>query len=55
MNNMKTALAIITAPMLLAFLAGFFGLYMDDGVYTLIGVTMIVGIIWAWIIEMKRD
>jgi hypothetical protein len=54
MKNMKAALATITAPMVLSFLSGVFGWYMEDGLYALIGFTMMGGIVWAWVIELKK-
>lgn len=51
---MKAALTTITAPMALSFLSGIFDWYMDDGVYILIGFTMIGGLVWAWFIELKK-
>lgn len=52
---MKAALTTITAPMALSFFAGMFDWYMDDGVYMLIGFTMIAGLVWAWIIALKQN
>lgn len=51
---MKNALTLITAPMALSFLAGMFDWTLPDGLYVLIGFTMIGGLIWAWIIEAKN-
>ena len=51
---MKNALLLITIPYALALLAGMFEWYMDDGVWMLFGISMLVGIIWGWIVELKK-
>jgi len=51
---MKYALLLISVPYAISFLAGMFGWYMEDGMYMLIGLSMLVGIVWAWIVELKK-
>lgn len=53
-TNMKGALTLITAPIVLSFLSGVFDWYLDDGVFVFIGACMIAGLIWAWIVEYNR-
>ena len=53
-TNMKLALSLITVPYGISFLGGMFGWYMEDGMYMLIGFSMLAGIIWAWIVECNR-
>lgn len=54
-NNMKAALSLITGAFSFSFLIGFFGWYVDDGVFALIGFAMMAGIIWAWIADASRE
>ena len=54
-TNMKLALSLITVPYSISFLAGMFGWYIEDGMYLLIGLVMIVGIVSAWWIELGRE
>jgi len=51
---MKTPLLLISVPFAISFLAGMFGWYIEEGMYILLGLSMIVGIVWAWIIELKK-
>ncbi len=53
-DNMKGALLTASAPMAFSFLSGVFGWYMDDGVYTFIGFIMMIGLGWAWYVELNR-
>lgn len=53
-NYMKAALALMTAPLVISFLSGMFDWYMDDGLLIFFGFCMILGTIWAWIIELKN-
>ena len=53
-SNMKLALLFITVPSVISFLSGMFEWYIDDGMYLLFGISMIIGIIWAWIIELNK-
>lgn len=51
---MKIALSLFTVPFTLSFLAGMFDWYLEDGMFVLFGLSMVVGIIWAWVIELKK-
>lgn len=51
---MKTALSLITVPYAISFFGGMFDWYFEDGFYILMGISIIVGIVWAWRLEMKR-
>ncbi len=51
---MKAALSFISVPFAISFFAGMFDWYIDDGMYILFGFSMLVGAIWAWVIELKR-
>jgi len=51
---MKYPLLLISVPYAISFLGGMFGWYMEDGMYILIGLSMLVGIVWAWIVEIKK-
>lgn len=51
---MKTALSLITVPFALSFLSGVFSWDVDEGMFILFGFSMLIGIIWAWKIEMSR-
>lgn len=52
---MKTALTLITVPYALAFLGGMFDWRIEDGMYVLFGLSMLAGIIWAWIVELDKE
>lgn len=54
MDKMKLALGLITIPFIFSFLSGAFNWYMDDGAYIFLGFLMIVGLVWAWVIEVNR-
>lgn len=54
-TNMKAALLFITVPLTISFFAGMFEWYIEDGMYILLGLSMIIGIIWAWIAESNRN
>ena len=51
---MKTPLLLISIPYAISFLAGMFEWYMEDGMYILLALAMLVGIVWGWIIELKK-
>jgi hypothetical protein len=51
---MKAALTTITVPFAISFLSGVFMWDFPEGFYILLGLSMIVGIIWAWFLEMKK-
>jgi len=51
---MKTPLLFISIPYAISFLGGMFGWYMEEGMYLVIGIAMLIGIIWAWIVELKK-
>jgi hypothetical protein len=51
---MKTPLTLITAPLALSFLTGIFDWQVDEGMFLIFGLSMIVGTIWAWVIESNR-
>lgn len=51
---MKTPLLLISTPYAISFLAGMFSWYMEDGMYLLLGLTILIGIVWAWIVELKK-
>jgi hypothetical protein len=53
--NRKIPLTLITAPMTLSFLSGMFDWYIEDGMYMLFGLAMIIGLGWLWIIELKKN
>jgi membrane protein CcdC involved in cytochrome C biogenesis len=50
---MKIALALITVPFIISFMSGMFDWYVEDGMFALFGLAMIVGLGWAWFIELK--
>jgi len=50
---MKAPLLLITIPMVIIFLTGMLEWYMDDEVYMLFGFSMIIGVIWAWLVESR--
>ena len=52
---MKIALSLLTVPIILSFCAGVFEWNIDEGMFTLFGISMIVGIVWAWVIELKNN
>lgn len=52
---MKTALWFMTVPFAITFLDGFFGWYLAEGFNTLLGASMIGGLIGAWVVEIKRS
>ncbi len=51
---MKAALTTLTVPYSISFMSGMFGWTFDDGFFMLLGFSMLAGIIWAWIVEMRR-
>jgi len=51
---MKTPLLLITIPYTIAFLAGIFGWYMEEGLLALLGIAILIGIGWAWKIELNK-
>jgi len=51
---MKTPLLLISVPFAISFLAGMFDWYIEEGMYILLGLSMIIGVVWAWIIELKK-
>ena len=51
---MKFALSMMTIPFTLSFLSGVFNWYIEDGMFILFGFSMMVGLIWAWVEELKR-
>ena len=51
---MKLALSTITVPYSISFLSGVFMWELPEGLYILLGLAMIVGIIHAWIVETNR-
>jgi len=51
---MKAPLLFISVPFAIMFLSGFFGWYVEEGMTILSGLSMIVGIVWAWIVELKK-
>ena len=51
---MKAALTTITVPFSISFLSGVFYWEFPEGFYMLLGAAMVAGIIWAWVVEMKR-
>jgi len=51
---MKTPLLFITVPFAISFLAGVFGWYMEEGLLALLGIAMLIGIVWAWKIELNK-
>lgn len=53
-NKMIIALLLISIPFSISFLAGVFYWEFPEGFYILLGFSMIIGIIWAWVIEAKR-
>jgi hypothetical protein len=53
-NNMKGALTTISVPYAVSFLDGMFLWGLPEGFYILVGFAMLVGIVWAWIVESNR-
>lgn len=51
---MKAPLLLLTIPFSLAFLAGAFDWYFEDGFYVLLGFSMLLGIVWGWVVELKK-
>lgn len=51
---MKTPLLLITIPYAVSFLSGMLDWYVEDGMFVLIGLSMLAGIVWAWVIELKK-
>ena len=51
---MKTPLLLISVPFALSFLSGMFEWYMEEGMYILLGISMLIGIIWAWYVGLKK-
>jgi len=51
---MKTPLLLISVPYAISGLAGAFGWYMEEGLLILLGLSILVGIVWGWIIELKK-
>jgi hypothetical protein len=55
MTNLKIALSFISVPFGISFLSGAFDWYFDDGFYILLGASMLIGIIWAWVAVYKMN
>jgi hypothetical protein len=51
---MKTPLLLISIPLAISFLGGMFYWEMEEGMVVLFGLSMIIGTIWAWVIELKK-
>jgi hypothetical protein len=51
---MKTPLLLVSVPYGVMFLSGVFGWYIEDGMATLAGISMLIGISWAWTVELKK-
>ena len=51
---MKTPLLLISVPYVISGLAGAFGWYMEEGLLILLGLAILVGMIWAWYIELNK-
>lgn len=54
MNNNKIALSLFTVPFTLSFLSGMFDWYIADGMFALFGLSMLIGLVWTWVIELKK-
>jgi len=51
---MKTPLLLIAVPLGISFLGGMFSWVVPEGMTMLFGLSMIIGTIWAWVIELKK-
>jgi len=51
---MRLPLIILTIPLTISFLGGMFEWYFEDGFYLLLGLAIIIGLVWAWIVELKK-
>jgi len=51
---MKTPLLLISIPLSISFLGGMFYWEIPEGMTILFGLSMIIGVIWAWVIELKN-
>lgn len=54
MAQIKAALLLITVPLILSFTAGMFDWYVEDGMLIIFGLSMIIGVVWAWLIVLKN-
>jgi multidrug efflux pump subunit AcrB len=51
---MKIALSLFSVPFGISFLSGLFYWEFPEGFFVLLGISMLIGIVWAWFIELKR-
>ena len=51
---MKTPLLLVSVPYGIMFLSGVFEWYIEDGLAILAGLSMLIGICWAWYVELKK-
>jgi len=51
---MKAPLIIMTVPFALSFISGMFDWYIEDGMFALFGFAFFVGLVWAWVLELKE-
>lgn len=54
LSNMKTPLLLISIPFGISFLGGMFYWEIEEGMTILFGLSMIIGVVWAWVIELKK-
>lgn len=54
-NKMKTPLTLITVGIGVGFFDGMFGWGLSDDLYTFTGLIALVGIVWSWVVLLKKE